>query len=74
MEQNAENASGNGERGHFLYMLMDLNLTFPPAAQEALGHKNFSHSAFRLQRYFRNEEMQTSNSKFRKEKKKVHTS
>lgn len=34
-----------GKGGHFLYMLMDLNSTFPPALQEALWHENLSQTA-----------------------------
>jgi len=64
MKQNAGNLSGNGKRWALPRNTLELNLTFPPARQEALWHKSWSHTArwarSDFKDKFRNEEMQAS--------------
>ena len=56
---------GMGKEGHFSEAFLELNLTFPPAREEALWLKNWSHTARWASRpdfkdKFRNEEIQAS--------------
>lgn len=63
-----------GKDGHFPETLLELTLTFPPARQEALWHKNCSHTArwarSDFKDKFRNEEIQASDGWIKKGGKK----